>query len=47
MSSGFRARLRIKDILDLLNVIGMDALGFAVLKEPPQPLVPETPNHWQ
>jgi len=36
-----------KDILDLLNVIGMDALGFAVLKEPPQPLVPETPNHWQ
>jgi hypothetical protein len=34
-----------KDILDLLDVIGMDAFGLAVLKKPPQPLVPEAPNH--
>jgi hypothetical protein len=34
-----------KDIIDLLDMIGMDAFGFAVLKKPPQPLVPEAPNH--
>ena len=36
-----------EDILDLLNVIGMDALRFAVLEKPLQPLVPEAPNHCQ
>jgi hypothetical protein len=34
-----------EDILDPLNVIGMDTFRFVVLKKPLQPLVPEAPNH--
>jgi hypothetical protein len=44
----FRLASAVQDeeyILELLDVIGMDAFGLAVLKKPPQPFMPEAPNH--
>jgi hypothetical protein len=34
-----------ENVFDLLDVIRVYALGFAVLKKPFEPLVPEAPNH--
>jgi hypothetical protein len=34
-----------EDILRLLDVIGPDAFGFAILEKPFQPLVPKALNH--
>lgn len=34
-----------KDVFDFLRQIGADALALAILEQPFQPLVPETPDH--